>query len=604
MTTERHTIGTRRTRAGRFMNTVSAVGILAGLGWCIAAMPAGAEGLGTVTLQALEGKAQIHGELLEFDGKTYVVRSSVGTMRVAREAVRCIGAPCTQDAASATSSPRLSARRVVLKAKDEGTEIRGQLVAFDGKAYVIRTFLGEFRINSSLVQCEGPGCPTIEELSPRFAVYSANAETRALLAEMWRGYAAANGHRYEASPDNGAPDVIRLLDQDNQLVAEISVAGADAKDAARALSGGKADLAVIDHELAAAEARAAGLDLQLSQHALLGHDGLVVVANDDLPVRAITTQQMRRIWNGKLRSWRSLGGGDYPITLHVVEERLAEAPRSLIQRARYGDERPRDVVSHDTEEAVIEAVKADRNAIGVVHRTTAVTGDATMLGIRKVCGLTASPSEFDMQIEHYPMTIPIHAYGKGQGLHPVAASFLEWAETEAAQRHVSKAGYTSAGLKRMKIQDMGMALIHTAAVEPDFDGAEFASMMQELRYADRLSIAFRFLPGSSTLDAASVESMKLLAERLRSRAFDGQEILLVGFADSVGPADRNTALAAQRARAVQAALSEQFDPATLRRIKLSAMSFGEQMPVDCNDTDAGRANNRRVEVWARLSADF
>ncbi|MEM7528550.1 MAG: phosphate ABC transporter substrate-binding/OmpA family protein [Pseudomonadota bacterium] len=599
MTKGSHTTApTIETCAGRLVGTASAICIMAGLGWFAGSGAAEAETLGHVTLQALEGNAQINGELLDFDGETYVVQSSVGRVEIAADAVSCIGAACTPSPASGGVAQPV--RSVVLRANNDGTEIHGELVEFDGKAYVIRTVLGEFRVQRSIVECLGPACPEIVTYEPQFAVYSSDGDKQALLSYLWKGYAEANGHRYEASPETGTPELIRLFNHSDTLVAEISFKAAGTQSVASALSGGDVDLAILDRGLAAEEVRSSGFDLTRSQHTMLGHDGLVVIANEEMPVTAIATDEMRRIWSGQLRSWKSLGGGDFPVTLHVVEGRLAKAPKSLIQLARFNEQQPDRVVQHDSEESVIAAVEADRNAIGVVNRAAAVTTGAKMLGIRKVCGLTASPSDFDMEVEHYPMSVPIHAYGKGAGIHPVAASFMEWAETGDAQRHVSEAGYSSAGLKRMKIQDMGMALIHTAAVEPDFDGAEFSAMMQELRYADRLSITFRFLPGSSTLDAASIESMKSLANRLRAREFDGQEILLVGFADSVGPADRNTTLAAQRANAVRSVLSQEFDPETLSKIKLNAMSFGEQMPVDCNDTDAGRANNRRVEVWARL----
>ncbi|MEP4260723.1 MAG: OmpA family protein, partial [Rhizobiaceae bacterium] len=82
---------------------------------------------------------------------------------------------------------------------------------------------------------------------------------------------------------------------------------------------------------------------------------------------------------------------------------------------------------------------------------------------------------------------------------------------------------------------------------------------------------------------------------------DGQEILLVGFADSIGPADRNTVLSQRRAETVENLLAAEFDPQTRERLNIQALSFGEQMPLDCNETDDGRANNRRVEVWARVS---
>ena len=37
----------------------------------------------------------------------------------------------------------------------------------------------------------------------------------------------------------------------------------------------------------------------------------------------------------------------------------------------------------------------------------------------------------------------------------------------------------------------------------------------------------------------------------------------------------------------------------LNRIRLRVEAFGEALPMACDDTAAGRAVNRRVEVWLR-----
>ena len=207
-----------------------------------------------------------------------------------------------------------------------------------------------------------------------------------------------------------------------------------------------------------------------------------------------------------------------------------------------------------------------------------------------------------MQIGQYPATNPVYAFGRSSGIHPVAASFVAWMQTPEAQQLTGRSGFVGTQLQRERMEDLGVAVIHTAAEEPDFDGAEFSSMMRELRDADRLSIVFRFLPGSATLDEASRQNVKDLAGRLRRSEFDGQEVLMVGFADSIGPADRNTVLSGRRAQAVLDVLKAEFDNETLARLNLQSLSFGEQMPLDCNETDDGRANNRRVEVWVRTAS--
>ena len=44
-----------------------------------------------VTLTSLDGATQVEGELLGFDGQTYTVRTSLGTIGVAAAQVTCAG---------------------------------------------------------------------------------------------------------------------------------------------------------------------------------------------------------------------------------------------------------------------------------------------------------------------------------------------------------------------------------------------------------------------------------------------------------------------------------------------------------------------------------
>jgi len=75
-------------------------------------------------------------------------------------------------------------------------------------------------------------------------------------------------------------------------------------------------------------------------------------------------------------------------------------------------------------------------------------------------------------------------------------------------------------------------------------------------------------------------------------AYPGLKIQLEGHTDSIGTDEYNMTLSQQRAAAVQDYLAQQGVAAD----SLTAVGFGKANPVATNDTDAGRQQNRRVEM--------
>ena len=75
-------------------------------------------------------------------------------------------------------------------------------------------------------------------------------------------------------------------------------------------------------------------------------------------------------------------------------------------------------------------------------------------------------------------------------------------------------------------------------------------------------------------------------------AYPGLKVKLEGHTDSIGSDDYNMTLSENRANAVMNYLVEQG----VSQDGLSAMGYGKANPVASNDTDAGRQQNRRVEM--------
>jgi phosphate transport system substrate-binding protein len=122
-------------------------------------------------------------------------------------------------------------------------------------------------------------------------------------------------------------------------------------------------------------------------------------------------------------------------------------------------------------------------------------------------------------------------------------------------------------------------------------GAARNAFDRAITHARRSSITFRFEKGSAQLDNRALQDVGRLSRFLASAP--GKRFFIVGFADSTGSWGANLNLAAQRA----AAVIDELRKAGTRVPQDSILSFSYLAPVACNDTDAGAAKNRRVEVW-------
>jgi outer membrane protein OmpA-like peptidoglycan-associated protein len=98
----------------------------------------------------------------------------------------------------------------------------------------------------------------------------------------------------------------------------------------------------------------------------------------------------------------------------------------------------------------------------------------------------------------------------------------------------------------------------------------------------------------ATLKAESEPTLAEMARFLKSNA--STKVFIVGHTDMQGGVERNMKLSQERAAAVVAALSGKHGVA---KDRLAADGVGPLAPGAANDTDAGRAKNRRVEMVLR-----
>lgn len=106
---------------------------------------------------------------------------------------------------------------------------------------------------------------------------------------------------------------------------------------------------------------------------------------------------------------------------------------------------------------------------------------------------------------------------------------------------------------------------------------------------DRIIIRFPFGSAEKEYDPAVDEYLSKLVTRVKET---GERISLTGHTDNVGEDANNIKLGLKRADQIKASLVKDG----VKAEQIDTASKGEAQPVDSNDTDLGRRNNRRVEV--------
>ncbi|MBV8376017.1 MAG: extracellular solute-binding protein, partial [Verrucomicrobia bacterium] len=149
-----------------------------------------------------------------------------------------------------------------------------------------------------------------------------------------------------------------------------------------------------------------------------------------------------------------------------------------------------------------------------------------------------------------------------------------------------KAGSNPSG--RLEFSSQTIELVNPA-VPPDAP----AGYGDDVRGAAKLNIIFHFRSGSTQLDDRAQADLKRLVDLLHNPAYQGRRVLLFGFSDNFGGNRPNLRISKRRAQAVATQLQSHGLVPSL------VTGYGKALPIASNESENGREQNRRVEVWLR-----
>ncbi len=314
------------------------------------------------------------------------------------------------------------------------------------------------------------------------------------------------------------------------------------------------------------------------QEHVIALDGLAIIVHPSNPVSSLTVSQVRDAFSGRIRDWSELGGRPGPIALYARDDKSGtfDSFNAMVLRGATISAAARRYESTDQLSA---DVVADPRGLGFVG--LAGVGRAKALAVSDAGTRPLAPSRLTVGTEDYVLARRLFLYN-GPAPSALARDFIEFVLGPRGQRVVEQIGYVS--------QDV-VAL----AVPPRDDAPEEYRLLVD--GAQRLSLNFRFGAGTAVLDNKALRDVARLEAFLRQPQNRGVDLILVGFADSseINPYHA-LSLSTDRADFVATQLIPRG--VTPRRVR----GVGGVAPVAAEDTEYGRAKNRRVEVWVRPRA--
>lgn len=161
---------------------------------------------------------------------------------------------------------------------------------------------------------------------------------------------------------------------------------------------------------------------------LIAKDAIAAIVNSDNPVTALSTEQLRAIFTGKITNWSEVGGNDLPIKAFVVKE--ASATRQVFASAILAGESYNNVEVITPDAKMLSIVGRDPSAIGQL--SFAFLGTHSEVKALQVDGHLASVDNKD-----YPITRPLYITTHGEPSGAVK-TFLDWTLSSEGQTIVKK----------------------------------------------------------------------------------------------------------------------------------------------------------------------
>lgn len=168
---------------------------------------------------------------------------------------------------------------------------------------------------------------------------------------------------------------------------------------------------------------------------IAARDGIAVVLNPANQVAALTLDQVRDIFSGKIRNWKEVGGNDHAIA--VISREAGSGTRSSFEQIVGNVKLSGDALIQDSNGTIRETVANDANAIGYLSH--GLINDK----IKAVSVDGYACTEDEIMAGHYKLVRPVFLMTRA-GASPACQAFLDYVLSAEGQELIHQNGLIKA----------------------------------------------------------------------------------------------------------------------------------------------------------------
>jgi phosphate transport system substrate-binding protein len=216
---------------------------------------------------------------------------------------------------------------------------------------------------------------------------------------------------------------------------KVFVSGSGSGNGIKALIDGTADIATSSREAKekeVASGKEKGVTLTAHKIAL---DGIVPIVHPSMKINDITLEQLRDIYNGKIKRWKELGGPDRPIS-KVSRDTSSGTYEVWEEKILKGDKVSADALLVASNGQAVQTVAQNKFAIGYLG----IGYIDKSVKVLKVNGNSASAKS--VRDGSWPISRPLFMYTNGKPA-GVMAKFIDFMLSKEGQKVVNDVKYVS-----------------------------------------------------------------------------------------------------------------------------------------------------------------